>query len=136
MKSRLQTWVENNPEQTRQFLLAFCIMLLLVAILTFGGGIFSIMQGWHSLDLAQDMESLSYMYGQDPSLIRECSLVGDCYDLSKTYLDGALRMFQGIKLTIFVAFLIPIILFALVALAQKGALKPEPVLYWMKGKEK
>jgi len=119
-RNKIKEWVEQNPEQTRHFLLAISIVLLLVAILTFGGGIYMTMSGWHSLDLAQDMNSLTLQLGHDPADIKECNLGKECFDLQTTYLDGALRMFQGIKLAIFTAFLIPIITFAVVALAQKN----------------
>jgi hypothetical protein len=87
-------------------LFAFSLVLMLVSALAMSWGIFLMMSGWHSLDLSQDVRGLALELGADPSGITECNLGGDCYDLSKTYLDGALRMFNGMKLALFMGMLL------------------------------
>jgi energy-coupling factor transporter transmembrane protein EcfT len=82
------------------------LILLFVEIMAFGLGIFSIMSGWHSLDLSQDVRALTLELGADPANISECNLGGECFDLQTTYLSGGRTMFSGIKLTIAMSMMI------------------------------
>lgn len=84
----------------KPILMTLALILLMLEIYVLCMGVLNIMSGYHSFDLAQDVRTLTYVYGGDPSDVGECNLGGDCFDLDTTYRDGVLRMFRGIKLTI------------------------------------
>ena len=91
-----------------QFLMGFAAVMLLISILTFGLGIMKTMAGYHALDLAQDINRLSFIQGKDPSTLLECKLSGECVSLDETYREGCLMLFDGIIVTIISAMAIPI----------------------------
>jgi hypothetical protein len=111
----------------REILLGIAIVLCIGTFLGFGGGIFMIMSGFHSLDLAQDVKTLSLYYGGDPADISECNLGGNCFDLNTTYLDGASRMFAGIKVALLMEMMFLLSIFLVMTLAttkeKKGGQK-------------
>jgi hypothetical protein len=106
-----------------EILLGIAIALCIGTFLGFGGGIFMIMSGYHSLDLAQDVKTLTLYFGGDLNDVSECDFGGNCFDLNTTYLDGASRMFEGIKVALLMEmmFMLSIlIVIILVAKKEKG----------------
>lgn len=79
--------------------LALPILALWFAIAMFGISIFIFMNGWHGLDLAQDITQLMLRAGVNPDSVTEMSLNGVSHSLPETYLVGAFRMFKGFFLS-------------------------------------
>jgi len=111
----------KKEQAMAQFNLVAAFVLLLFGICTFGAGIYQIMSGYHSLDLAQDINRLTLQLGHNPDGITECNLGGNCYDLQKTYMDGSLRLLEGVKITIVASIFLPIEIFIVIAASMNLA---------------
>jgi hypothetical protein len=94
------------------------VVLLVCEVMGFGYGIFLFMSGFHSLDLAQDVNHVILSMGGDPNLVKECNLGGQCTSLMDTYLEGATRLFEGFITTIAMTILFMTTLFLIIELAR------------------